>query len=104
MLYVGGLREVMPRLRDHVEGLSGVFFYHDGGIEMQTMRLPGLVSQADAVFCPITCISHDACLRLKRLCKRHGKPFIPLRSAGLSGFAAALDAFARVEPGSVRET
>ena len=53
----------------------------------------GLVSQADAVFCPIGCISHDACLRLKHLCKRHRKAFIPLRSAGLSGFVAALDAF-----------
>jgi hypothetical protein len=93
LLYVGGHRDVMPRLRDHVEERGSAFLYHDGGIEMQTLRLPGLVSQADAVFCPIGCISHNACLRLKHLCKRHRKAFIPLRSAGLSGFVAALDAF-----------
>jgi hypothetical protein len=95
LLYVGGYRDVMPRLRAHVEGMRGTFLYHDGGIEMQPLRLPGLVSQADAVFCPVGCISHDACLRLKRLCKRHGKPFVPLRSAGLSGFVTAVGAFAQ---------
>jgi hypothetical protein len=100
LLYVGGYRDVMPRLRDHVEERGSAFLYHDGGIEMQTLRLPGLVSRADAVFCPIGCISHDACLRLKHLCKRHRKMFIPLRSAGLSGFVAALDAFIKLPNGT----
>ncbi len=100
LLYVGGYRDTMPRLRAHVEGLQGTFLYHDGGLEMQTPRLPALVSQADAVFCPVGCVSHDACLRLKHLCKRQGKRFVPLRSAGLSGFVAALGAFEPQAPGS----
>jgi len=90
LLYVGGYRDVTPRLRAHVEEKGGTFLYHDGGIEMQNTRLSGLVSQADAVLCPVGCVSHDACLQLKRLCKRHGKRFVLLRSAGLSGFVSAV--------------
>ena len=92
LLYVGGHRSVTPRLRAHVEQMHGRFLYHEGGVEAQNGRLPGLVSQADAVFCPIVCVSHDACLRLKHLCKRHGKRFIPLRSTGVSGFLSAVAA------------
>jgi hypothetical protein len=91
VLYVGGYRDATPRLRAHVQERGGTFLYHDGGIEMQTTRLAGLVSQANAVVCPIACVSHDACLHLKRLCKRHDKRLILLRSAGLSGFVSALD-------------
>ena len=90
LLYVGGYREVAPRLRAHVEEKGGTFLYHDGGIEMQNTRLSGLVSRADAVLSPVSCISHDACLQLKRLCKRYGKRLILLRSGGLSGFVSAV--------------
>ncbi|HWB50593.1 MAG TPA: DUF2325 domain-containing protein [Stellaceae bacterium] len=90
LLYVGGYRDVTPRLRAHVEAMRGIFLYHDGGIERQNGKLRGLVSQADAVFCPVNCVSHDACLRLKHLCKRQGKRFVLLRSAGFSGFVSAL--------------
>ncbi|MBS0220775.1 MAG: DUF2325 domain-containing protein [Proteobacteria bacterium] len=90
VLYVGGYREVTPRLRAHVERRGGTFLYHDGGIEMQTTRLSGLVSQVNAVLCPVGCVSHDACMHLKRLCKRYGKRLVLLRSAGLSGFASAV--------------
>jgi hypothetical protein len=71
--------------------MRGRFLYHDGGVEAQVVALPGLVSQPDAVFCPVACVSHDACLRLKHLCRRYGKRFILLRSAGLSSFVTALD-------------
>lgn len=90
LLYVGGYREVAPRLRAHVEEKGGTFLYHDGGIEMQNTRLSGLVSRAAAVLSPVSCISHDACLQLKRLCKRYGKRLILLRSGGLSGFVSAV--------------
>jgi len=95
LLYVGGHREVTPRLRAHVEERGGTFLYHDGGVEMQNTRLSGLVSRADTVLCPVGCVSHDACLHLKRLCKRHGKRLVLLRSAGLSGFASAVRGGAR---------
>jgi hypothetical protein len=98
LLYVGGHPNVTPRLREHVERMRGRFLYHDGGIKAQIGALPGLVSQADAVFCPVGCVSHDACLRLKHLCRRHGKRFILLRSAGLSGFVSALGEVAAKRP------
>lgn len=98
VLYVGGYREVTPRLRAHVEDKGGTFLYHDGGIEMQTTRLSGLVSQASTVLCPVGRVSHDACNHLKRLCKRHGKPLILLRSAGLSGFVSALSGIGNTLP------
>lgn len=98
VLYVGGYREVTPRLRAHVEEKGGTFLYHDGGIEMQTTRLSGLVSQASTVLCPVGCVSHDACIHLKRLCKRHSKQLILLRSAGLSGFVSALSGTGNILP------
>ena len=98
VLYVGGYREVTPRLRAHVEEKGGTFLYHDGGIEMQTTRLSGLVSQASTVLCPVGCVSHDACIHLKRLCKRHSKQLILLRSAGLSGFVSALSEIGNALP------
>ncbi|WP_395713629.1 DUF2325 domain-containing protein [Reyranella sp.] len=98
VLYVGGYRDVTPRLRAHVEEKGGTFLYHDGGIEMQTTRLSGLVSQASTVLCPVGCVSHDACIHLKRLCKRHSKRLILLRSAGLSGFVSALSEIGNALP------
>ena len=44
----------------------------------------------DCVFCPVSCVSHDACLRAKRACQKLNTPFVPLRSAGQSAFAKAL--------------
>jgi hypothetical protein len=98
LLYVGGYRDVTPRLRAHVEDKGGTFLYHDGGVEMQTTRLSGLVSQASAVLCPVSCVSHDACIHLKRLCKRYGKRLVLLRSAGLSGFTSAVAEIAGALP------
>ncbi|MFN8719368.1 MAG: DUF2325 domain-containing protein [Rhodospirillales bacterium] len=49
-----------------------------------------MVERCDLVFCPIDCISHDACRRAKQLCKRLRKPFVPLRSSGSAGFFAVL--------------
>jgi hypothetical protein len=49
-----------------------------------------MVSRADALFFPIDCISHDAAGVLTRLCRQAGKPYLPLRSAGLTSFIAAL--------------
>lgn len=90
VLYVGGRQNLVPHLRALVETHAGNLIHHDGGIEANIAGLDGLVTQADAVFCPVDCVSHGACLRLKHLCRRHGKPFCPLRSASLSTFAAAL--------------
>jgi hypothetical protein len=94
MLYVGGRGTLTQHLRACAEKMQGRLIYHDGGLEMSQDKLDGMVSQADAVFCPIDCVSHAACLRLKELCRRSGKPFVPLRSHGVSSFANAIKSLA----------
>ena len=93
LLYVGGRPGQVHRLRAFVEGAQAELLHHDGGIEERKGLLAGLVSCADAVFFPVDCISHDATRVLKRLCRQAGKPYMPLRSASLTSFIAALRRF-----------
>ena len=44
------------------------------------------------MLCPIDCVSHQACLRVKALCRRRAKPFVPLRSSSASSLAHAIEA------------
>jgi hypothetical protein len=90
LLYVGGQAARVGHLRELAERMGAAFLHHDGGIEERGGLLPGLVSRADAVLFPVDCISHAAMLQLKRLSRQAGKKFIPLRSAGLAPFCAAL--------------
>jgi hypothetical protein len=48
------------------------------------------VQQADVVLFPVDHVSHTATGIIKRLCKDSGKIYVPLRSAGLASFLAAL--------------
>ncbi|MCW8908824.1 MAG: DUF2325 domain-containing protein [Sedimenticola sp.] len=89
-VYVGGRASLSPHFRALVKQLHGEFEHHDGGVEESRANLHCLLGKADMVFCPIDCVSHDACLKVKRFCKQHAKPFIPLRSSGLSAFAREL--------------
>jgi hypothetical protein len=90
VLYVGGHPGHASSLRDIVQGFSGELLYHDGGIDDQMAQLPGLVSQSRLVFFPVDCVSHDAMHSVKRLSRHAGKRYVPLRSAGLTTFLAAL--------------
>jgi hypothetical protein len=91
ILYVGGISKLVPRFRDLVERCGGQLIHHDGGLHGGRAQLSSLLSRADAVMCPLDRVSHDAALRLKRYCKRREKPFLMLRSAGLSSFTRALE-------------
>lgn len=90
ILYVGGRSTLAPHLRSLVEAHNGHFEHHDGGVEDSRAGLKCTLAGADMVFCPIDCISHDACRRVKRHCQQQAKQFVPLRSSGLSAFAAGL--------------
>nr|NIR44498.1 DUF2325 domain-containing protein [Gemmatimonadota bacterium]NIR82143.1 DUF2325 domain-containing protein [Gammaproteobacteria bacterium] len=90
VLYVGGRHGLISHFRDVVERRNGTLLHHDGGIEERPKRIGGLVSQADAVLCPLDCVSHEACVRLKRLCRHHATPLVSLHSAGLSAFTQGL--------------
>ncbi|WP_161992765.1 DUF2325 domain-containing protein [Aureimonas leprariae] len=90
VLYVGGRPGHVDRLRDLTERSGGNFFTHDGGVEASAKLLPGLIAQADVVLFPVDCVSHAAAERVKRHCREADKPFVPLRSASVATFAAAL--------------
>jgi len=90
ILYVGGRPAQIPRIRAFVEAVQGEFLHHDGGIEERKGLLAGMIGHADVVFFPVDCISHEASGGLKRLCRQMAKPYLPLRSASLTSFVAAL--------------
>jgi hypothetical protein len=90
VLYVGGLNKMVPHYRQMVENLGGCFIHHDGGKEVSRNILPKMLITADAVLCPIDCVSHDACNCVKKMCKQNRKPFVLMRSASLSSLARGL--------------
>jgi hypothetical protein len=90
LLYVGGRPHQVAQLRALSAGKGAELLHHDGGIEHHPDLLAGLTSRADVVLFPVDCVSHDAALTVKRLCRQTAKRFIPLRSAGTTSFLAAL--------------
>jgi hypothetical protein len=90
ILYVGGIDRQCGRFRDLVERRNGRFVHHDGGLHDGRLRLGSILPQADAVFCPVDCVSHDAAKRVKQFCKRHGKRLVLLPRASLAAFTRGL--------------
>lgn len=90
LLCVGGRAHLQAQYRALVERVGGVLACHDGGREEAMARLPELLGQADAVICPVDCVSHAAYHQLKRHCKQTDKPCVLLRSSGLGSFAEGL--------------
>ncbi len=90
VLYVGGRPGSVQQIREALAAAGGVLLSHDGGQHDHASLLPGLISQAERVVFPVDCVSHDAALTVKRVCRQHGKPWLPLRSSGLASFLVAL--------------
>ena len=90
ILFVGGRNRQCAHFRALVEKGNGCFLHHDGGLEESGHRLAALLNRADAVLCPLDCISHDAVNRIKRDCKRYGKPLKLLPQASLAAFSQGL--------------
>ena len=84
VVYVGGRTSSIDHFRTLTENLNGRFNHHDGGIKDNIACLTGVLCQADVALCPVDCVSHGACLKAKAFCKRTEKPFVPLRTSGLS--------------------
>jgi len=90
VLYVGGRSGQHSHFRTLVEQSNGRFIHHDGGRENSRHQLGSMLPQADAVICPLDCVSHDAVRRVKRFCHRHGKTLVFLPRGSLSAFTRGL--------------
>ena len=91
LLYVGGRPGQIEKIRAIAQRRGGELISHDGGIEESIALLPGLVSRAAIAFFPVDCISHSAAGQVKKLCRESGKPYVPLRTASLASFLAAIE-------------
>ncbi|NLS06540.1 DUF2325 domain-containing protein [Rhizobium sp. P32RR-XVIII] len=89
-LYVGGRDCQVAHLRQIASSFGAELIHHDGGLREAVSRIDTVLPSVDCVFCPIDCISHDACLRVKTGCKKFGKTFIPLRNGSKSSLERAL--------------
>lgn len=89
-LYVGGRDCQVAHLRQIASSYGAELIHHDGGLREAVSRIDTVLPSVDCVFCPIDCISHDACLRVKTGCKKFGKAFIPLRNGSKSSLERAL--------------
>jgi|GEM_PF-4650778 len=98
ILVVGGLEKLVPYYRGVVEEDFGAcFFRHDGDFHQGHTCLAGMVKKAHAVICPIGVNSHEACLCVKKLCKRLNKPCVMLPKAGLGVLKKTLQQLAEKE-------
>jgi hypothetical protein len=101
-LYVGGRDCQVAHLRQIASNFDAELIHHDGGLREAVSRIDTLLPSVDCVFCPIDCISHDACLRVKSGCKKFGKTFIPLRNGSKSSLERALQTMNERNPGNER--
>lgn len=90
LLYVGGRKSLFDRLRKLAESRNIDLVLHDGGVEDNLSLLPAMVGRVSWAIFPVDCISHSAADMVKRLCRESEKPYLPLRSASLASFAAAI--------------
>lgn len=91
VLYLGGRDGAISRLRSIAENAAAEFIHHDGGKQEAFNRIEDLVEKCHVVFCPVNCVSHNACLFAKDQCKKMQKAFVPLRSSGGQTFRRALE-------------
>lgn len=89
-LYVGGRDCQVAHLRAIATRHGAELIHHDGGLREAVSRIDTVLPSVDCVFCPIDCISHDACLRVKTGCKKFGVTFVPLRNGSKSSLERAL--------------
>ncbi len=87
---IGGITKMKSYYRQIVEKAGGEFDYHDGYLRSSNDDLAAKVRRCDVVVCPVSCNSHNACLKVKHLCSRYNKELKILNSASLSAVTQAL--------------
>ncbi len=87
---IGGITKMKSYYKDIVEKAGGEFDYHDGYLKNANADLEAKVKKSDLVLCPVNCNSHNACLRVKKLCNRHNKQLKILSNSSLSAVTQAV--------------
>ncbi len=87
---IGGITKMKSFYRNVIENAGGKFDYHDGYLKSGKTLLEAKVKRCDIVVCPVNCNSHNACLRVKKLCHKHNRSVKFLHSSSLSAVAQAL--------------
>lgn len=90
LLLLGGMPSQCKHFKAYVEANNGDFLHHDGGVESNISRIDKLISQADAVLCPVEQVSHSAMQRAKKVCKSTDKPLVFLPKSSLTAFVSGL--------------
>lgn len=91
VLIVGGIERMEKAYREFVEKRGGTLEYHNGHMKSGGKALERCVQRADLVLCPVNCNSHGACIMVKNLGKKFGKPVQMLKNFSLSAIARAVD-------------
>ncbi|CCO08186.1 DUF2325 domain-containing protein [Desulforamulus hydrothermalis] len=91
ILMVGGITKFKAHYKQIVEQHGCRFEYLDGYMKGGERALINKIKRCDVVFCPIDCNSHNACLSVKKLCKKEGKPYKILSSSSISGIIQAVN-------------
>jgi hypothetical protein len=90
ILIVGGINRMESLYRRLIEENGGIFEYHDGHIKGGKKPLENRIRRADIVLCPVNINSHNACLAVKKMGKKHRKSVQMLTGSGLGVISQAL--------------
>ena len=88
VVYIGGRPSSTPAIRDFVQRHGGEFLHHSAGVSKLPNTLTTLRSGTCIVAFPMDCADHEYTMDLRHTCERLGLPFMALRTASLSCFAA----------------
>ena len=90
ILIVGGMTKMKPFYRNLIESCGGEFDYHDGYMKGGQKNLEERILKSDVILCPVNCNSHNACRRVKKMCKKHNKSIKMLANSSLNSISNAL--------------
>jgi hypothetical protein len=90
ILYVGGRDKQCRHFKTLVESSNGQFIHHDGGLSDGSSKLNSTLAKADAVMCPLDCISHEAMIKVKKHCQFTAKKLVMMPRSSLSAFSKGL--------------
>ena len=96
VLCVGGRGKLYSEYRCLIDSLGGNLLIYRGNQKGDTDRLPGLLTCADMVICPVDCVNHEAYFAVKHFCRKSGKPCVLLDRCDLTTFGKGVEILASI--------